>query len=75
MHTRLLFLQVIYHLLAVLSEVGEHITHMHPVCPLLVVFPNELVEWQMVLDILEYLSPKCHVALDADVGCLPFQVL
>lgn len=75
MHTRLLFFQVINHLLAVLSEIGEYKRHMYPVGAVSRVLPYQLVEGQMILDVVEYLSAKRHVALDVDVCGLTLQVL
>ena len=73
--TRLLFLQVINHLLSVLSEVGEDERDMHPIGAGLAVLPDKLIERQMVADILKYLLTKRHIALDVDVSGLPLQVL
>ena len=37
--------------------------------------PDKLVEWQMVLDVVEDLAPEFEVSIDVDVGCLTFHVL
>ena len=37
--------------------------------------PDELVEGQMVLDVVEDLAPEFEVSIDVDVCCLTFHVL
>ena len=74
-HAPLFLLQIVDDLSAVRTEVGIDERHMHPVDAALVMLPDELVEWQVVADILEYLSAKRHVALNVDVCRLALQVL
>lgn len=60
----------------VLAEVREHERHMYPLgAGLWILFPYQLVEWQMVTDILEPLSAFLAVAVYAEVSGLTFHVL
>ena len=60
-------------MVAVLTVVAE--ADMHPVGALQIVFPNELVELQVGLDVVEPLLAFRHVAVDAEVGSLAEHVL
>lgn len=72
---KLLLQQIIDNLRAVLAEIGIDKAHMHPMCAGLVVLPYQLVELQMALDIVKNPFAKGHIALDADVCRLSFQML
>ena len=73
---RLFLQQILDHLSAVPPEVWKDERDMYPVrAGLGILFPNELVKGQVILDILEPLAALLQVAVDAEVYGLPFQVL
>ena len=61
--------------MAVLTEVLVHIRDMDPVGAAGVVLPDELVEGQMVLDVVEPFLAFLQVPVDAEVCSLAFHVL
>ena len=72
----LLLDEIVDHVLSVLAEIGEHERDMHPIrSRLRVVLPDELVEWQVVLDVVEPPLALLDVATDTEVCGLPLQVL
>ena len=68
--------QIFYHLPAILAEVWEDKRDMHPAgSGLGILFPYQLVKREILFDIFKPLAAFLHVAVDADIGSLPFQVL
>ena len=76
MKTTLFLDESVDHLTAVFAKVGEDERDVYPVgARLWVVFPDELVEWQMVFDILEPLAALLNVTINTEVSGLSFQML
>ena len=71
----LFFQQVVNRLVTVLAEVGEDERDMHPVGALVIMFPYQLVEGQVLLDVVEPPLPLLNVTVYAEVGCLALHVL
>ena len=70
----LLLHQILYHLFAVLAEVGIDVGHMYPVDTARML-PDELVEGQVLADVLKHGAPERHITLDIDVSRLTLHVL
>ena len=72
----LLFQKSVYDLSAVSTEVGMDVADVYPVVARLWVFlPYQLVEIEMLTNVVEPPAAFLHVAVDAEVGSLSFQVL
>ena len=68
--------QAVDDLLAVLAEIGEYKRYMYPArTGLGILLPDELIEGQVVLDVIEPLAAFLNVAVDAEISGLSFHVL
>ena len=62
--------------MTILAKIWEHERDVNPAGAGLRVFlPDELIEWEIVLDIIEPFSPLLDVAVDAEVCGLALHVL